>query len=66
MNNLTRLQELLGFFLVANDETRRNVNSLIKVKQKMKTDRMMERQKCCSTLNKPIQIQNCWKSNLRI
>ena len=25
------LQELLGFFLVANDETRRNVNSLIKV-----------------------------------
>ena len=58
MNNLTLLQELLGFFLVANDETRRNVNSLIKVKQKMKhkTDRMMERQKCCSTLYKPIQI----------
>ena len=25
------MQELLGFFLVANDETRRNVNSLIKV-----------------------------------
>ena len=33
MNYLTLLQELLGFFLVANDETRRNVNSLIKVKQ---------------------------------
>ena len=24
------MQELLGFFLVANDETRRNVNSLIR------------------------------------
>ena len=33
---MTLLQELLGFFLVANDETRRNVNSLIKVKQKIK------------------------------
>ena len=66
MNYLTLLQELLGFFLVANDETRRNVNSLIKVKQKIKqkTDRMMERQKCSSTLYKPIQNQNCWKSNL--
>ena len=38
MNNLTLLQELLGFFLVANDETRRNVNSLIKVKQKYETE----------------------------
>ena len=30
-NSFLICQELLGFFLVANDETRRNVNSLIKV-----------------------------------
>ena len=29
-HNLELIKELLGFFLVANDETRKNVNCLIK------------------------------------